>query len=109
MDCCGRLRRVSWAPGKATSSDTMWVGMLKFLEFTERVVHSRSWARFESAGQGGRVPLGGLDWLDWLGGLRWVGLLGLVVSVDPWGWHSYDTWVQWVSFTLQKRIMPRRT
>ena len=90
MDCCGRLHRVSSALGKATSSDTMWVGILKFLEFTERVVHSRSWARFESAGQGGRVPLGGLDWLDWLdwldrldwldwlGGLAWLGFVGWV-------------------------------
>ena len=52
--------------------------ILKFLEFTERVVHSRSWARFESAGQGGRVPLGGLDWLDWLGVLAWLGFVGWV-------------------------------
>ena len=32
-----------------------------------------------------------------------MGLLGLVVSVDPWGWRSYETWVHGDSFTLQKK------
>ena len=98
MELCGR---VSWAVGKATSSDTMWAGLLKFLEFTEKVLHSRIWARFESAGQGGRVPLGGLAWLGFrcrlvacLVGLLWlVGLTGFLRNLGLLRWVGTLPWL----------------